>query len=326
MFMFRREMFYSLVVLVLLVGSIAIGQQVLAADDLAQDFSFSANERPSLHIKNITGTVRVETWDKMEIKVSVTRRSDDVRVNVREEKAANRVSLEVEDMRPLAFFNLGDRKRVDFVAYVPPLTDFDGNLVSGDMSIEGTGGSLGDLSVRTVSADVLVDSAKNTRVETTSGKIDIREIDGSVRAKSVSGDVVVDVAEDTEVDTTSGRIELRKIEGKVAVDTISGRIDVTDADAPDMRIKSTSGDILAETSIKEGGSYSFGTISGRIALKLPKDTQARIDASFVSSGVSVGFQVRLESTGSREFRGVIGDGRAQIRINTVSGKIDVLQK
>jgi len=324
--MSRKGMLHSLAVVIFLVGSIVAGQQVLAADELAQDFSFSVNERPSLRIKNITGTVKVETWDKMEIKVSLTKRSDDVRVNVREEKAANRVSFEVEDMRPLALFNFMDRKRVDFVAYVPRLTDFEGNLVSGDMSVEGAVGSLGDLSVRTVSADVVVDSAKNTRVETTSGKIDIREIDGRVQAKSVSGDVVVDVAEDTEVDTTSGRIELRKIEGKVAVDTVSGRIDVTDTEASDMRIKSTSGDILAETSIKEGGSYSFGTISGRIALKLPKDTQAMIDASFVSSGVSVDFPVRLESTGNREFRGVIGDGRAQIRINTVSGKIDVLRK
>ena len=324
--MFRRAALCSLLV-VFLVGGIVAGERAFAADDLTQDFSFAVEEAPILLIKNISGTVRVETWDRLEIKVTVSKRSDDVKVNISEDISANKITFEVENTKPFNLFDFGDKKRVDFTATVPRLTAFEGNLVSGDMTVEGSNGSLGDLDLELVSAEVRVDNAKNTEVNSTSGRIELNEIDGRVRARSVSGDVIINVAEDTDVNTTSGRVELGRIEGEVNIETVSGRIEVVDADAPNMRLKTISGRISAATIVSAGGVYSFSTVSGSITLTLPEDTQARIDASFISRGIGViDFPIRLESTSPRELKGVIGDGSAEIKINTVSGKIDILQK
>ncbi|OZM71531.1 hypothetical protein CFN78_19690 [Amycolatopsis antarctica] len=112
---------------------------------------------------------------------------------------------------------------VDYEVTVPRGTTVSGDADSGDVRLEG---------VRSV--DVQADS----------GNIDVRDVDGSVRAEASSGDVsLVNIGSDVSADASSGNITGEGIRGKVEVDASSGDIDLSLAAEHPVTAKASSGNI-----------------------------------------------------------------------------------
>ena len=120
------------------------------------------------------------------------------------------------------------------------------------------------------------------------GQVSCASVDGSIEVKGVKGEV--------EAATVNGEVSVSGTEGKLEVATVDG----------DVRL---SPGVVAATSV--------ATVSGDVALKLPRNADAQLEFSAVS-GKYNGKSVNLGS--SKE---TFGKGTHEIEIGTVSGDLDV---
>jgi len=203
--------------------------------------------------------------------------------------------------------------------------DFRGDTGSGNVTATGI---TGDVEGDTGSGNVEVDRVTgDVSADTGSGSIDISDVTGDVSADTGSGNITLtDVrARDILADTGSGDIEMESVTGNISADTGSGDIvgrDITsgasisadtgsggirfEGDLSGVRqinIDTSSGDVVLEMSAYPGMSLSIETGSGSIDVDLPGLTTERSRRSY--------------------FRGTVGDGSADVVIETGSGSVRI---
>jgi hypothetical protein len=95
------------------------------------------------------------------------------------------------------------------------------------------------------SGDIQLDGVAGVDAKSTSGKVELRDVDGDVNLNMTSGDVSVHgLNGKLDVKANSGDIEAKDLKGgPVDVETTSGDIALTLAEANDVNAKDTSGDI-----------------------------------------------------------------------------------
>jgi DUF4097 and DUF4098 domain-containing protein YvlB len=141
------------------------------------------------------------------------------------------------------------------------------------------------LAVSNVSVDFEITAPPGTRLElrTAAGNIDVRGVQGGVRAHS-----------------GAGSIDVRAVSG-------AARLDVG------------AGDVHYEG--QPAGSCSFETGAGNVRLRVPADTDAQVDLSTGVGRVSVGWDVKGQVS-PRHVEGTIGDGsQADIQAHTGVGNV-----
>ncbi|MFF0265776.1 DUF4097 domain-containing protein [Kribbella sp. NPDC004536] len=154
--------------------------------------------------------------------------SDDDRTSVREKRKfwffKHGKAYSVNDGTLKLDGDCGWQCSADYEVTVPRGTKVTGENGSGDIQISGVGG---------------VDA------KSTSGKIELRDVDGDVNLKVTSGDVSVHGLDGKlDVKANSGDIEAKDLKGgPVNVETTSGNMELTLAEANDVTAKGTSGDI-----------------------------------------------------------------------------------
>lgn len=202
----------------------------------------------------------------------------------------------------------------------------------------------------------------NLVVDTRSGPITARELRGSIRLATGSGNVQLTGAQgDVLIDTGSGAVRVADVAGdRLLVDTGSGSVDVNNAraasvnidtgsggvevsgmQASDVRIDTGSGgirlrDATADDLLLDTGSGSVNvdlrnkprraridTGSGGVTLSVPADFGASLDLSTGSGGISTDLPVQIVRKTRSALRGTIGDGSAQVVIDTGSGGIRI---
>jgi len=232
---------------------------------------------------------------------------------------------------------------VDYVVRVPAGVSADVENDVGDVSASGLRGDFrGDTGSGNVTATGINGDVEG---DTGSGNVEIDRVTGDVSGDTGSGDVIVsnvtgDVSADTgsgdvelsdidarsiNADTGSGNIDMERVSGDIVADTGSGDIvgrDITagasiSADtgsggvrlsgdlsgARDIRIDTSSGDVVLEMSAFPGMSITIETGSGSIDVDLPGLNTTRSRRSY--------------------FRGTVGDGSADVVIDTGSGSVRI---
>jgi len=127
------------------------------------------------------------------------------------------------------------------------------------------------------------------------------------------------------IDTVNGEIEIAGISGDVSADTTNGDIHLTGLTG-NLEADTVNGSIDA-TFDKLGGSQRViaETVNGRVQLRLPADTSARIDVGTVNGGIDAddfGLEVDKGFLG-RDLDGEIGGGDARIKVSTVNGSVKI---
>ncbi|MBK1810443.1 DUF4097 family beta strand repeat protein [Clostridium sp. YIM B02505] len=165
-----------------------------------------------------------------------------------------------------------------------------------------------NLSVSSVSADMLLSDKKfiNLETVTTSGDIKISNIKvDSLNIKTVSGDLSASNITSNKfvADTVSGKIDFDHFEGVTKASSISGDISIKYANLiGDIDVHSTSGDIR---------------------LGLPDNCSFNLDSSSTSGDISSRFSLSNTSSGKRSLSGSYGTGTNKISIHTTSGDINL---
>lgn len=162
---------------------------------------------------------------------------------------------------------------------------------------------INQFNLSTVSGDITIEKSqhslqfKNINLETTSGDIEILSPikSDNVSLSTVSGDM--DIlglnAKSINLDTTSGDIEIQSLTGKVDAESVSGEIDINQFDIT--------------------GNSNFHSVSGDIDILLTKDSSCYVKTDTVSGSKNVS-------------NGIFGNHKYQLKLQTVSGDIDVTQK
>jgi DUF4097 and DUF4098 domain-containing protein YvlB len=213
----------------------------------------------------------------------------------------------------------------------------DSIVVQGTKYTRGIGGNLGDvqvsyqqqgdtvsvssdetwsfMSMHGVNLDIAVPEATDLKIDNTSGKIDIEQINGTIEAQTESGGIEADHLSGTlNLSSTSGGIHLNDASGVMALSTVSGGIEANHVHLQGQsRLTTTSGGIKFQGALDPYGSYHMEAVSGGIDLTLPSDTAFKLDASTTSGGIHNAFGTT--TTGSTP--------QPALTLHTTSGGIDI---
>jgi hypothetical protein len=159
-------------------------------------------------------------------------------------------------------------------------------------------------------------------------------VGGPVSVKSVSGDIVLDATGGpVTVRSVSGDLEARGLAGVLTMETVSGALTVVDGYPTSVRAKNVSGDITMD--LRSGdpataGSISIDvvTVSGDLTMRVPEDSDMRVDVLSATGDVSSTFDhlVRESHMGVHRLCGRLGAGAGALRGRTVSGSVALLAR
>ena len=251
-----------------------------------------------LSVKMVTGPLRVRGIEGEDVQVTVT-----YRIRAADQASAERAlesgrvaidrgpnSLEIETP---------ERRLATGLAWL-----FGGARVSAEIAVEVPWGSKVRFETMTGSVEAM-NLVGDQRYSTVSGDIRLWYLAGLVEAATISGGITLD-----------GGTALR-----LRASTISGGIRALAGLFHSLSLSTTSGSMAVVGALDPAGDFRAESISGGVDLTPLSGVTAELKT--VSGMVHSESEHRVE--GARGFwRAIVGDGRAQLRVNSTSGSLRLL--
>ncbi len=167
-------------------------------------------------------------------------------------------------------------------------------------------------------------------VTTAAAPVVVAGLTARTKVKTATGEVTLDhISGDTDVNTASANASVRSPHGTFTFNSASGRLAIAGGRLAELRAKSASGQLLADTGLMPSARAGLNTVSGEIALRVPADTSATVELRTVTGGADSDFGLDRRSAPARTvLSGKIGSGvdPASITTNTVSGRTALLRR
>ncbi|MBI3886396.1 MAG: DUF4097 family beta strand repeat protein [Opitutae bacterium] len=123
------------------------------------------------------------------------------------------------------------------------------------------------------------------------------------------------------IDSVNADITVTGVRGPVDLDTVNGRIRATGL-AADGRFDTVNGSITASyDTLHDTRRVVLDTVNGSCTLRLPPEATGRVKADTVNGRIVCDFPIRLESSGRRSLRGVIGEDGPDLVLDSVNGSL-----
>lgn len=258
-----------------------------------------------IRIDNLAGTVKVQGWDKNEVRVSGT-------------LGALVQKLQME----------GGDSALDIRVVLPHHSMHDEDCGScAELEIQVPRGAR--IEVSTVSADVEASGLTGqVQFGTVSGGATVSSSAARIDLRTVSGDVtVVGSAKGASIDanSVSGTVRISDVDGHVDAENVSGDTKVVSRHISDLKMSATSGNLTFEGTPLKGGNYDLNNVSGDVVLAVGGSPDARFDVSSFSGDIDNSFgpkptRVSKYSPGM-ELHFSSGNAGATITARTLSGDI-----
>lgn len=306
---------------VLLLSFLLVSGAIFAGDTVVyeKEKKFSVGAGASLTVGNISGDIKVVSWDKDVISVSykiiahTTSRSKAKeyadKVIVEMKKRGNHIRVKVEYEKS-GFFSFGKqtiRASVDFEIKVPKDCNLDLNSVSGDVNVSEI---KSDIEVSSVSGDsVIKNCAGNLDSSNVSGDLTIAGFNGKIKAKNVSGDSY-----------------LEDLKSSLTIEGVSSDIIVKSGTLTKVSIETVSGDCALHAEIKDAGSIEVETISGDLRIYLHDTDSASYYLKTFSGDLRVMLPNGKKIRGDKKLRGKVGSGDVEIELYSLSGDLTLVFK
>lgn len=268
------------------------GSQVSTRDE--KRFTVSATEPVHLTLTTFDGTLTMRSWDKNEVLVEIERRAPDdsaaQALLVNQAQDGNRITIEAPSPAERRTVNFNNGYSVNFTVTLPRRVTLEARTGDGGINIDDLQGTL-DL-------------------DSGDGRIVASRLEGQVKAHTGDGSIRIDQA--------AGAIDADSGDGSIE---ITGRLDelaVRTGDGP-VRIEAASGSTMKIA-------WRITTGDGRVALRLPADFNASIDASTGDGTVRVdGIDTPRsgDESARRTVVGQLGTGGPTLHIRSGDGSIDV---
>jgi hypothetical protein len=154
--------------------------------------------------------------------------------------------------------------------------------------------------------------SNSARIEGITGTHDISSVSGDVELHSLAGELMLK--------TVSGDAQGEMISGRVRLETVSGDIKIKKSDISKITGKTVSGDLFAETPLREGP-YDFNSVSGDIKLYLPGVQGVTVTSSSIFGNIRNSLTSTQSNHSRRTHRIEIEGGGVEIHHSSVSGDI-----
>ncbi|HEY6635726.1 MAG TPA: DUF4097 family beta strand repeat-containing protein [Acidimicrobiia bacterium] len=246
--------------------------------------TFTVDGPPDLEVSIESGRVEVREGPPGKVEVKVDTKLPDFVV----EQRGNSITISSDRSSWLS------RGAASVVISTPAGTDLRVAVASAQIQCDL---DLGKVEIKTASGDIEMGRAETLVVRTSSGDLDIRSVERSLRFTSASGDM--------RVSNSAG--------GSLGVSTASGDVDIEASDAT-IDITSASGDAAIRQFT--GRSAYFKTMSGNVDLGIPSGSSVELDVSTLSG------KVRLPDPEPRQ-----GPAQRQmsVRAKLVSGDFTIVR-
>jgi tRNA A-37 threonylcarbamoyl transferase component Bud32 len=151
------------------------------------------------------------------------------------------------------------------------------------------------------------------------------------KRNDASVDYTIQVPQHARLDNISsvnGHIVIDGVAGDIAADTVNGDAQIGSA-AGNLKLSIVNGRIAATMNrLGDGQEVSLDAVNGHIELTLPEECDAIFSADTINGGITSEFPalvVKKEFPISKNLKGHLGHGGANVKISTVNGGIKILK-
>jgi hypothetical protein len=201
-----------------------------------------------------------------------------------------------------------------------------------------------DIELKTSGGNLKVERVNGkTRGNTSGGDVIANQLQGNVELQTSGGDITINGVEgDLTARTSGGSIVIENVVGSTRAASSGGNVAARGARG-DTRLQSSGGDIVAEVTngkveaITSGGDIrvslsgsnqgiSATTSGGGVALQLPRDVKATVDASTSSGSVQSDLTVDASKKSRQRLYGTINGGGETIYARSSGGDVRISER
>ena len=127
------------------------------------------------------------------------------------------------------------------------------------------------------------------------------------------------------IGNVSGAVTIAGMTGYSKVSVVSGSVRATNLSGS-ARLNTVSGTVIADfNGLNKGTNIRLGAVSGTVKLTIPSNSDATVRVSTLSGSIKndFGLRVRKGTYVGRDLYGKIGNGKASIRLSSVSGNLSI---
>jgi DUF4097 and DUF4098 domain-containing protein YvlB len=280
-----------------LVAVLPLGTACVVVDSqghtIREEKRFTVSGTPDLHLTTFDGSIEIRAGEGKAIVVEIEKRGatkeslEQLKVETKQD--GNRIDVEVRKPSggDVVLFGIG---RMSPTARLIVTMPHDGNVTarSGDGSVH---------------------------IDHVRGTIDLRTGDGSIRGSDIGGTMALQ--------TGDGSVTLEDVDGDLDVSTGDGSVSVSGRPGA-LRLHTSDGSITLRadrgTTMKDDWSLTTG--DGGVAIFLPSDFSADVDAHTGDGSIRSELQVSADGDASRRsLKGRLGAGGKVLKIRTGDGSI-----
>ena len=292
--------------------------------------TYSLDRDGKVYVRNISGDIVVNSWEKNEIKIIALkvaryeRDLDNVTIDIHQTNGNVRIIT-----RHYKSFSLFRSKHVSVYLelFIPDKAHLRVKNISGSIEAREIGGFI---DIKTISGDIKIGTAKNgVKCQTVSGEIKIGTAQNGVKGKTISGDISLEaITGNADLKTISGEITVEGLKGSFKADTVSGDIELeTFSHAEEIEAESISGSIELYGELSPGGIYEVDSHSGTIKIGIPAESDFELQTKTFSGDIQCDFELTMSGKINRKkLQGVVGKGGTSLIISSFSGNIRITKR
>ena len=182
------------------------------------------------------------------------------------------------------------------------------------------------LSLSGTYADITVDGVQGPiSAETVNGEVNVRGGKGIITLHSIQGTVTLaDASGRIEVNSVNEDVELTNVSGEIKLETTNGSVTMTGIQSSSVDAGTINGDVVYEGTVKDGGSYSFGSHNGDISVSIPEGSNVTVTTATANGGIDASFTLPLTNTAGKHRKTFkIGSGSARMELESFQGDINL---
>src|SRR5216117_3198625 len=278
-----------------MVATLAAAMLVAVASQRQTDTTFAVPAGASLSVNNFGGGITVHGWTENRVKVHA--------------ETGRRGRIEVSMAGNTVVIKTGSREGA------PSVIDLD-ITVPQSMALT-LGGTYADITVDGVQGAI--------SAETVNGEVNVRGGKGIITLHSIQGSVTLaDPSGRIEVNSVNEDVELTNVSGEIKLETTNGSVMMTGIQSSSVDAGTINGDVVYEGTVKDGGSYSFGSHNGDISVSIPEGANVTVTTATANGDIDASFALPLTNTAGKHRKTFkIGSGSARMELESFQGDIEM---
>jgi uncharacterized secreted protein with C-terminal beta-propeller domain len=126
------------------------------------------------------------------------------------------------------------------------------------------------------------------------------------------------------MENVNGQVAIANMENEIQTALVNGNIHV-DTKKGGCQTSVVNGNIYGEVSLLDREQCSLNSVNGNITLVLPNTSSCRIEASVVNGNIVLtDLDIHNLNTSKTSVSGVVGEGSAGVRVQTINGNVELI--